>query len=56
MALRLACLDQRRNGAPVLCSSVMSAEESILPVERSQSVRSFGSIVVDLDTADSRIR
>lgn len=45
----LARLYERGNCPPVLCSSVMSSKQGILPAQGNRPDGSFDGIVVDLD-------
>jgi hypothetical protein len=47
--IELARLDQRGDDCPILRSSVMPGEESILPIERYRPYGSLDGVVVDLD-------
>lgn len=51
---KLAGLDQRGDGRPILCSSVMPSKQSVLAVERYRPNGSLDAVVVDLDAAVSQ--
>lgn len=50
-SLELAGFDQRSDGRPLLCSRIVSGEESVLSVQRNRPDGPFDGIVVDLDPA-----
>ncbi len=49
--IELAGFDERGDGRPILCSSVMPCEECVLPTEGDGTDGSLYAIVVDLDAA-----